>query len=184
MARKLLIAIGCFFVLALFMNSTVLGQAPEAAKADTTKKAAAGHQYVGFKKCVICHKKDGVGPSWEATAHAKAWESLKPEDQKKAECIGCHMTGKTAEGEVLTGVQCEACHGPGSDYKAQKTMQSRELAVAAGMVVPDEKTCLKCHNDKVPEQFRSKEPWDFAKMKAKGVHAKAVKAAPPAAGGK
>ena len=45
------------------------------------------------------------------------------------------------------------------------------------MVVVDEKTCLKCHtgDDKVPEGHKELAKFDFAKMKEKGAHAKAVK---------
>ena len=72
---------------------------------------------------------------------------------------------------MLTGVQCEACHGPGSEYKSMSIMKDREKAMANGLLIPDEKTCFKCHNENVPEEFRSKEPFDFEKMKAKGIHA-------------
>jgi len=143
---------------------------------DTTKKVEKPvHEYVGAEKCKICHKKDSIYPSWEATKHAKAWENLKPENQKKKECIACHTTGTTAKGELLEGVQCEACHGPGSDYKKKSIMEEREKAVANGLLIPDEATCKKCHNEKVPEEFRAKEPFDFKKMKAKGLHIMGIK---------
>jgi hypothetical protein len=56
------------------------------------------------------------------------------------------------------GVQCESCHGPGSDYKKKKTMADHAKSVAAGMWEPDkdEKICLNCHNDQSPT-------WDAAK---------------------
>ena len=75
----------------------------------------------------------------------------------------------------MTGVQCEACHGPGKDYKKKSIMQDREKAVANGLIIPDEKTCQKCHNENVPKQFQPKEKFDFAKMKAKGAHVLAKK---------
>ncbi|UCD94594.1 MAG: cytochrome c3 family protein, partial [Candidatus Zixiibacteriota bacterium] len=145
--------------------------------ADTTKVAAekVKHEYVGADKCKYCHKKDGVHPSWLETKHAKAWENLKPEQQKDEKCIGCHSTGTTAKGVLLEGVQCEACHGPGDDYRKKSIMENRELAIEKGLLIPDEKTCLKCHNENVPEEFRSKEKFDFEKMKAKGVHTLAQK---------
>jgi hypothetical protein len=55
-------------------------------------------------------------------------------------------------------------------------MKDKKLAVENGLIVPDEKVCKKCHNDKVPAQFASKEAFDFAKMKVKGVHAMLPKA--------
>ncbi len=141
--------------------------------ADST---AVKHQYVGAAKCAMCHKKDNVHPTWMETKHAKAWESLKPEEQKNETCVACHSTGKDAKGELLTEVQCEACHGPGSDYMKMSIMKDKKLAVENGLIVPDEKVCKKCHNDKVPPQYAAKEPFDFAKMKVKGVHAMLPKA--------
>ena len=171
MFKRTLIAVTALcFLFAL--TGPVLAQdaAKEDKKADEVK-----HEYIGAKKCKICHKKDGVHPSWLETKHATAWENLKPEDQKKEECVGCHSTGTTAKGVLLEGVQCEVCHGPGSDYKKKSIMEDREKAMANGLLIPDEKTCLKCHNENVPEEFRSKEKFDYEKMKAKGVHALAVK---------
>ncbi len=138
--------------------------------ADSTA-AVAKHQYVGAKKCMMCHKKDNVYPTWLETKHAKAWESLKPEDQKNDKCVGCHSSGKDVAGELLTGVQCESCHGPGADYMKMNVMKDKKLAMENGLIMPDEKVCKGCHNENVPPQYASKEPFDFAKMKAKGVHA-------------
>ncbi|MBN1211363.1 MAG: cytochrome c3 family protein [candidate division Zixibacteria bacterium] len=171
MFKRTLIAVSLLCFLFTLAGASL---AQEAAK-ETKKTDVVKHEYVGANKCKICHKKDGIHPSWSETLHAKAWESLKPENQKNKECVACHSTGTTAEGEILEGVQCEVCHGPGSDYKKKSIMEDRELAIANGLLIPDEKTCLKCHNEKVPEEFRSKEKFDFEKMKTKGVHAMAAK---------
>nr|MBN2277365.1 cytochrome c3 family protein [candidate division Zixibacteria bacterium] len=133
------------------------------------------HDFAGVDKCKICHKKDGVYPSWLETKHAKAWESLDEKAQKNEKCIGCHSTGTTTEGELLTGVQCEACHGAGNDYKKMSIMKDREQAIANGLLIPDENTCKKCHNENVPEEFRPKEAYNFAEMMKTGIHAKPVK---------
>lgn len=137
---------------------------------ETTKPEAAKHGYIGAKKCMMCHKKGNVYASWLETKHAKAWEALKPEEQKNEKCVACHSTGMDVAGELLTEVQCEACHGPGSDYWKSSIMKDRKAAIANGLIMPDEKTCKKCHNENVPAQFASKTPFDFAKMKAAGVH--------------
>jgi hypothetical protein len=133
------------------------------------------HQYVGTKKCTMCHKKDGIAESWEATAHATAWDKLSAEEQKNEAILPFYTTGTDAKGTLLTGVQCEACHGPGSDYKKKSIMQDRETAVANGLLIPDEKTCLKCHNEKAPTKALAASAKDFSyeKMKAKGVHSAA-----------
>lgn len=150
-------------------------------KAQAEDTVQAKYEYVGVKKCMICHKKDSVYPTWLATPHAQAWESLTEENQKKPGCITCHSTGTTAKDELLGGVQCESCHGPGSAYKKMSIMKNREKAIANGLVVADEKTCLICHIKELPEECQSKEPFDFAKMKANGVHVVAEKAEEPKA---
>lgn len=127
-------------------------------------------EFIGAPKCIICHKKDGTGPSWQSGVHAKAWEVLSPEQQKNEACIACHATGKTATGELLTAVQCEACHGAGSLYKAKAIMESREKSIANGLIVPDEKTCGKCHNDKTAPECKAK-PFVYKEAVKKGVHA-------------
>ena len=102
-------------------------------------------EYIGAAKCKMCHKVQYQ--SWESLPHAKAFDRLKPEEQTDAECLKCHATGGKAE---LPGVQCESCHGPGSDYKSVKIMKDRDASVAAGLLIPDEATCTSCHNEESP----------------------------------
>ena len=138
---------------------------------EAKKEEAPKHKYVGAEKCKICHKKDGVYPSWLMTKHATAWDSLSAEDQKKKELEPYYTTGTTAKGVLLTGVQCEACHGPGSDYKKKKIMEDRELAVAAGLLIPDSTTCMKCHYADAPAPLAAtSKAFDFDKMKSTGIH--------------
>lgn len=120
------------------------------------------HAYVGAKKCKTCHKAEFK--SWSETGHAKAWDLLSAEEQKDPKCNGCHMTGTTAKDVVLTGVECEACHGAGADYKSAKIMSKKKwkadpeaqkkLALAAGLIMPDEKTCVKCHTKEGNPNFK------------------------------
>lgn len=133
-----------------------------AAAAAMAWTAAAAADYIGAEKCKICHKVQFE--SWKGLGHATAFERLKPEEQAKAECLKCHATGGNA---AMPGVQCEACHGPGSDYKAMQVMKDRDKALAAGLVVPDEATCKSCH-EKAPHDVPA---FDFGTMKDKGVHA-------------
>ncbi|MFQ5498961.1 MAG: multiheme c-type cytochrome [Candidatus Zixiibacteriota bacterium] len=116
------------------------------------------HDYVGAKKCKTCHKK--YFKAWSKTGHAKAYDLLSDEEKKNEECVGCHITGTTAKGVLLEGVQCERCHGPASDYKSMKIMSKKKwkadpekykkLAVEAGLLYPTEETCVECHNKKSP----------------------------------
>jgi hypothetical protein len=154
--------------------------------------ASAGNfKYVGASKCKTCHKKELIGDqygAWEKAAHSKAFETLKSEKavsiakekgiagppSEAAECLKCHSTAANvgpneADKKPLSnsdGVQCESCHGPGSAYKKKKTMADHEAALAAGLLVPDEKTCVKCHNDSSPT-FTG---FDFAEAKKKIDH--------------
>jgi hypothetical protein len=135
------------------------------------------HAYIGASKCKTCHKKPEAGeqfPLWEQSAHAKAYAALagdKAKEIAKAKgidnpqeadaCLKCHVTGHGAPAEMLgtkydktEGVTCESCHGAGGDYYKKKTMvaiTTGEIEGASvGLVAPDEKTCVKCHNEESP----------------------------------
>ena len=175
MRRKLLLV---FFVACFVLTIFAIGLAEEKKE---EKAAAPAHEYVGAKKCKMCHKKDGTFPSWECTPHASAWQNvdtLKLAAEKTEECKGCHSTGVTKKAVLLEGVQCEACHGPGADYKKKSIMEDLEAAKANGLLIPDEKTCLGCHDKtKAPKPYHDKMPekFEFEKMKAKGIHTIAEK---------
>jgi len=119
--------------------------------------------YVGNSKCKMCHKGEAKGFVWEnwlETKHAKSMESLNAEkgETKDPKCLKCHVTGFGAEtgynvetpNEDLANIGCEACHGPGSEYKSLTIMKEREKAVAAGLIIPNEATCKICHNEESP----------------------------------
>jgi len=161
-----------------------LGLLVVAVMAASATLAAEEHTIIGAKKCGMCHKArtgDQYG-IWQKSAHAKAFEALKSDQaitiaKKKGlgnpweepECLACHTTQHFTKAKLATntkyvpeeGVGCEACHGPGSNYKSMKIMKNHDAAVAAGLLVPDEKTCLQCHNDKSPtfKAFNFKERW-------------------------
>jgi RecJ-like exonuclease len=128
----------------------------------TASLYAQGRTYVGAEKCKLCHKIEYT--SWATTPHAKAYDVLKPEDRTKKECYECHVTGGKTD---MPGVQCEACHGPGSEYKTMSIMKDKQKAIAAGLIIPTEKECVQCHNKKSPT-FKG---FNFAEMAPK-VHAK------------
>lgn len=99
-------------------------------------------EYLGFRACTKCH--DAQGETWRTSAHAKAFESLKPNAKVDAKtkakldpmkdytqdknCIGCHVTGYGMPGgfssdaplddmKLVVGVTCESCHGAGGKYR-------------------------------------------------------------------
>ena len=133
--------------------------------------------YVGVAKCKMCHKTAKQGeqyPIWQKSPHAKAYETLAGEEsmkiakekgiedpQKAPECLKCHVTAYGVEEKYLgdkfamiDGVVCEACHGAGGDYSKSaimKTLIKGEIEPASvGLVLPDEKVCVTCHNEESP----------------------------------
>ena len=157
--------------------------------------AKVAHKYIGADKCKACHMSEAKGNQygvWLKSAHAKAYEVLAGEKalayakeksmakppQETAECLACHVTGAGKAADLFEatfkkeqGVSCESCHGPGSDYKDMKIMKDQAAAMAAGLILPDEKTCTGCHNDKSPT-FKG---FDFKEYSAKIAHANPAK---------
>lgn len=165
--RKLTTVACLLAVFALVLGSAI---AADQATAPKTEKAGVKASYVGADKCKICHQEQHK--TWSVTPHAKAFSKLSAEEQKKNECVPCHSTGTMTDGTFIPNVECEACHGPGSEYKSPKIMnkktwtadpvKSLQLAKEAGLVIPDEKTCTRCHRKEGNPNFK---PFDFAKNK-------------------
>lgn len=119
--------------------------------------------YVGVDRCGMCHKgskKGEVYEKWKAGPHANAFENLKAtNDENNPECLVCHVTGFDKSGYKIgdpdaskfEGVQCESCHGPGSDYRKISIMKDKDKALQNGLIVPDEALCIKCHNENSPD---------------------------------
>jgi hypothetical protein len=150
---------------------------------------ASSHAFIGTDKCKMCHNLPAKGAQythWAASPHAKAFAVLATEEAKKTaaakgiadpqkapECLECHVTGFGAPKERLIdkyriedGVGCESCHGPGGDYWKMEVMKDHAKSVAAGMRVPDEKTCTGCHNSRSPN-FKA---FDYQASLAKIAH--------------
>jgi hypothetical protein len=183
-----------FFATTILLTLFAL-QAPAWAEGDVASPGE--HEFIGASSCKICHKAEAKGDQygkWLASAHAKAYETLASDKAKEiaaakklgdnpqaiGECLSCHVTGHGAKAELLgkkydvtEGVGCESCHGAGGDYKKKSVMEDREASVGAGLVIPDAKTCMGCHNEKSPT-FTA---FDFDKMFAKIAHPNPEKAA-------
>ena len=158
----------------------------------TTPAEPAQFLYVGVDKCAgACHKGDSKGNQleiWQNSKHSNAFKNLQtPEADKIAqekgfttpaaetpECVKCHTLGidlSTASLEdsfdKTQGVQCETCHGPGSEYKKLSIMKDRELSKENGLIIHTEKEafCTGCHNSESPtfKEFNYEEMW--AKIK-------------------
>jgi hypothetical protein len=143
-------------------------------------------KYVGAKNCVMCHKP--AKEVWEKSKHAGAYKTLltpkaneiakskglvKPAAESD-ECLKCHVTAHGVDKALLDpkfdmkdGVQCETCHGAGSEYKNMQIMKDRTKAVAAGLILAkgDEKVCTTCHNSGSPsfKEFNYAASWEKIK---------------------
>ncbi|MFO7447296.1 MAG: cytochrome c family protein [Ignavibacteriaceae bacterium] len=132
--------------------------------------------FVGADVCGACHKTEKQGKQlsiWQDSKHSKAFETLKTKEADEiaaklghttpaAEteaCLKCHTSGynvaaelKQAKFKMEDGVQCETCHGAGSEYKSLKVMKSREESIAKGLIVHEkiEDYCVGCHNPESP----------------------------------
>jgi len=152
--------------------------------------------YIGADKCAkMCHKAPAKGEQltiWKKSKHAQAYATLATpaaletakkagvtgDPQKSEKCLKCHTTGawSTAKKDsTLTaeGVSCEACHGAGSGYAKLNVMKDKKASLAAGMIEPDEKACVQCHNAESPN-FTG---FVFADMAKKIAHPKPAPAA-------
>lgn len=78
---------------------------------------------IGATKCKMCHKLQYT--SWSTTAHAQRTPPL----------------------------DCESCHGAGSEYKAISIMKDPAKAKAAGLVIPGPKFCGTCHRGEVSDEM-------------------------------
>ncbi len=95
---------------------------PEPVETPTGKVIAVagkpGATRIGADKCKMCHKIQHA--SWADSTHAR-------------------------QAPVL---DCESCHGPGSEYKSMSVMKDPEKAREAGLVTPDSAFCTaSCHTE-------------------------------------
>jgi hypothetical protein len=138
---------------------------PKASKDEST--------FVGVNTCKNCHMEafvvwqraiytdEGLDDEGKkitrSVGHSKAWQTL-VDANKDADrsCIGCHSIGfmekggycKAFEVDFRKDVQCEACHGPGSQHA--KTADKRFIK----RQVP-EATCRGCHHVPHIENYES-----------------------------
>ena len=99
-------------------------------------------KYIGVDKCKMCHSGEHKG--WSKTAHARAFDVLvNVQQEKNSACLPCHSTGFGKGGFTdeaatagLKAVQCESCHGPGSEHNGDA---SKIVKTPSGAV------CGACH---------------------------------------
>jgi hypothetical protein len=123
----------------------------EKAAKDAEKAASGGaDHYMGKDVCVRCHPAEAA--QWRTTKHAQAWQTLvKTHKDTDPSCVACHVVGKGQPGGYkdqattanMTDVQCESCHGMGSQHDALKAAP-RKIT---------EQTCRVCHDKNADPSF-------------------------------
>lgn len=141
-------------------------------------------QYKSWKETDMAKAFDTLKPGEKKEAKEK-WKLDPAKDYTQEEkCLKCHTTGYGEPGgypvlggewtddqkklaEARQGVQCEACHGPGSlqipvkkENKEYKLADLKDL----GWRAADEQNCLACHNKDSPT-IAPDERFDFDKKK-------------------
>jgi hypothetical protein len=104
---------------------------------------------VGPETCKACHP--AAYDVWRTGPHARAFEALPEQHRRDPRCLSCHSPDSE---DGLSGITCEACHGPGQLYSAPYVMRDPELARLVGLVDPGEKACLSCHGESTPSLVR------------------------------
>jgi YVTN family beta-propeller protein len=162
--------------------------------------------YVGVRVCSQCHAGAAAGHQfsiWRQSPHAKAFATLAmPESKEIARisgipepphearvCLGCHAPGADSEEwerdeafRIEDGVQCETCHGPGSEYIGEDVMSNRELAMERGLRKPSARNCMVCHAPKGShEAVLTSKPYEVESALARIAHPRPRM--PPAASG-
>lgn len=138
-----------------------------------TSRAA---EFVGAEACRACHA--AAYEAWKDSPHARAAALLTAEQQKDGRCVQCHAKDTALGGDA--GVTCETCHGAGGNYWPNYVMRDAELARATGLVLPDARSCVACHDATSP----TLEPFNAADKMKRIDHWTASRAARQKAGKK
>ncbi|HEX8186592.1 MAG TPA: multiheme c-type cytochrome [Blastocatellia bacterium] len=119
-------------------------------------------RYVSSSACAQCHVAQYV--QWSNTPHAHASDPLPPRQfEFEASCLGCHATGiEKASADIsiqmarFQNVQCEQCHGPGSNHAAKP-------AKGYGRVGNIQASCSNCHTPDISPGFDARAAWEKIK---------------------
>jgi hypothetical protein len=112
--------------------------------------------YVGGEECAACHADEAE--QWKTTRHAQAYETLVAVNKQfDLSCVGCHVTGfrlpggsEVVENAALQDVQCEQCHGPGSQHVAEPERKGKPHAIRRHAEVD---VCQQCHTPEHSDTF-------------------------------
>ena len=125
--------------------------------ADEAPRPTAGGSFTGAKACESCHSE--AYQIWQDGPHPHALDTLVARGKDGApQCVVCHTLGYGFTGGFVDrettpergGVQCENCHGVGSNHVANP---SPEYGHA------DENTCRTCHTAEQSTHFDFETYW-------------------------
>ncbi|MBN1164170.1 MAG: hypothetical protein JXB45_06305 [Candidatus Krumholzibacteriota bacterium] len=109
-------------------------------------------RYLGMETCWRCHAR--LADEFTESGHFRAFARLSlAGEESNRECLACHTTGfgifsgydpeaEKKGGVNLRGVQCEACHGPGTKHARDGTYR-----------VSARRSCLRCHTARRSPRF-------------------------------
>lgn len=133
--------------------------------------------YVGNDKCRLCHRDFFIGRKQDPHDHAMRYIT-DSEYRDNPKCLVCHATGfgvksgfaSIAKTPRLANVQCEGCHGPGSNHLKIASIKKTGGGFLVGTDRPDRlrKMCKSCHTDR----------WDHSYSDFESSYAKYRKAVP------
>ncbi len=120
--------------------------------------ATGKYAYVSNFKCRLCHREFFVGRKQDLHDHTFS-KVLQSGHGKNNKCLGCHTTGYGVKGGFkspiytpqLANVQCEGCHGPGSEH----IRLNAKGGLLAGSDRPEvlERMCMSCHTERWNRSF-------------------------------
>jgi len=112
--------------------------------------------YISSGACAECHMAQYV--QWSSSRHRYASDPLPAKAYEfEASCLTCHASGRLPDGlPRFQGVQCEECHGPGSQHAAKP-------AKGYGKISDMKALCSKCHIAKTSPQFDMNAAWEKIK---------------------
>jgi hypothetical protein len=123
-----------------------------------SQSSGGGEVYLGLSSCQRCHPEEFA--AYISSAHAHAYETLSKEYQHRdSNCIGCHSVGYGEHGGFtgvriigsttdLIDVQCEACHGPGTEHSRDGNYNRNAV-----------ESCTRCHTPEHDANFDFEKAW-------------------------
>lgn len=114
--------------------------------------------YVGSDSCQACHA--AAYQTWARSGHAHAYATLqKVKRENDSQCVACHVTGLDAPSGFVNSfstpnmkdVQCEACHGAGSQHVKNPNRNYGQVPMPAG--------CVSCHTRENSPDFMLATYW-------------------------